>query len=91
MNIDDMKLSKGEKSPCDGCKDRVDDEFGEFYCDIVCQKHTWLPAVLILSDIILALVVIYIVMMREVNNVVGSYSDELAEISQISEHEYHEE
>ena len=54
------------------------------------QKHTWLPATLILSDIILALIVIYVVMMREVDSVVGAYSDELAEISQISEHEYHE-
>jgi uncharacterized membrane protein YcjF (UPF0283 family) len=55
------------------------------------QRYTWLPVTLILSDIVLALVVIYIVMMREIDSVVGSYSEELSEIGQITEHELHEE
>ena len=57
---------------------------------VLCQQYTWLPVILILSDIITALVVVYIFMMKEVDSVVGAYSDELAEIGQITEQEFSE-
>ena len=56
----------------------------------LCRQHTWLPVILIISDIVLALVTIYISMMRGVDNVIGAYSDELAEIGQITEEEFSE-
>lgn len=37
----DILLSDEEICPCDGCIERVDDAYGEFYCDIICRKHTW--------------------------------------------------
>ena len=31
------------KSECEGCKDRVDDQYGKFLCNLTCGKHTaWL-------------------------------------------------
>ncbi|MBT4349945.1 hypothetical protein HOD19_04195 [bacterium] len=56
----------------------------------LCQKYTWLPVILILSDIVTALIVIYISIMKEVDGVVGAYSDELTEIGQITEQEFSE-
>jgi len=29
-----------DKGECEGCKRRIDDEFGEFFCDISCGEHT---------------------------------------------------
>ena len=29
-----------DKGSCEGCGYRIDDEFGEFFCDIGCGEHT---------------------------------------------------
>lgn len=29
-----------DRGECGGCGRRIDDEFGEFFCDISCGKHT---------------------------------------------------
>ncbi len=51
----------------------------------LCQEYTWLSVAMVIVAAVISLLLLYVVIKTEIDNLLGAYSDDLAKIGKVKD------